>query len=191
MPGNRHNRDQVLRRRAEVSELYLSQGLSMEEIAQRLQVSPQQVSHDMQRCRESWRSAANINVGEMAKRELARLDTVESQAWISWRKSAGLHKVERWEVSSDGTKRKVVTEERRIGDPAFLGLVTKCVEQRCKLLGLNAPPKVVVEGKLSIEQFREICEEADRIEAAEAERRKLSAAEGCTVPGEDEPTKIH
>src|SRR5262249_50307600 len=64
----------------------------------------------------------------------------------------------------------IETSERQ----CFLGLVTKCVEQRCKLLGLNAPPKVVVEGKLSIEQFREICEEANRIEAAEAERRKLS-----------------
>lgn len=146
-------------------------GWLQEEIAQELGVSQQQVSYDILQMRRAWQERAAIDVEGATGRELARLDYIEEQAGAAW-----LHSLEdarttrtvrrEWDVTvpvkrrgTDGmveeTREKVgmaasaasVSMAHSAGNPAYLIVIVKCVEQRAKLLGLNKPERIKVSGE--------------------------------------------
>jgi hypothetical protein len=163
VPLNRHSRDEVLKRRAQVSEAYLS-GQTQSAIAARLGVSQQQISSDLAVLRTEWRSSALVNMDEAKRTELAKIDLVESSAWAGWARSIGKHRVVREEVDSTGKRRHIVTVENLAGAPRFLGIVNQCIEARTKLLGLYAPLETRITGKLSIDDIRQILQDGGELD---------------------------
>jgi hypothetical protein len=80
--------------------------------------------------------------------QLAKLDALEAQCWKAWRKSQETREtvrevVERRPIPDDPPrlKKRTVIRTSQAGDPRFLDLVLSCSNQRCKLLGLDAPKK--------------------------------------------------
>jgi hypothetical protein len=140
--------DQLLTRRKLVSELYL-QCLSLAEIGKQLGVSAMTVYKDMQYCREQWRTRITDNMELLRQRELGRIDHLELEYWRGFQRTVGVVKIYK-EESGTGAQGPIaknsVTRERKAGDPRFLDGVQKCIEQRRKILGLDAPSQVQVGG---------------------------------------------
>ena len=63
----------------------------------------------------------------------------------------------------------ITKSEELAGDPRFLGAVLKCVERRCRLLGLDAPTKSIVAG--SADELSRLVEEA-RARVLKAKKKK-------------------
>ena len=143
MPKGRKGRtpDQILKDREEIARLYL-QRLSQREIGERLGLSRQQVGYDLEAVRQEWLQSALVNFDARKAEELARIDRLEREYWDAWEAS----KQERETVSTEqvsggrGDRTKAaIRKEQPSGDPRFLAGVERCIERRCKLLGLDAP----------------------------------------------------
>lgn len=138
----KHQRELDLER---ISAMYLT-GLSQDEIARRVGVSQGQVSYDLKEIHRRWREQTTLNIDEAKQRELERIDVLERTYWDAWR----LSKEERTKTrtSSKGQDKSASIEKESLtGNPAYLAGVQWCIEQRCKLLGLNAPTRTEVTGK--------------------------------------------
>jgi len=125
-----------------VSELYLA-GRTQYQISLLVHVTPQQVSQDLKRIREQWRATALLNVDEKVDLELAKADQVEHEAWVAWDYSIGQHTVVMDREGNDGSARVTRTEESA-GDPRFLETILKCIDIRCRILGLYSPTSIKV-----------------------------------------------
>jgi len=101
-------------------------GMGHAEIAAKLGVSRQQIVYDMKVIRQRWQDNTTMDLTDAKSQELARIDQLERVYWDAW---------------------KLQCEDNQIatGDPALLAGILKCIERRCKLLGLDAP--LQLEGK--------------------------------------------
>jgi hypothetical protein len=143
--GPKRTRFQRERDYVAIARLYL-QGAAQAEMATILNLSPAQVCRDLQVVENRWRAATVLNMDAAKARELAKIDELERTYWQAWLES----KTER-QITS--TKRKgkdseaMLRRERRDGNPAFLDGVMKCIERRCRLLGIDAPVRQEHTGK--------------------------------------------
>lgn len=131
---------------------YYLRGKYQSEIATIIGVSLPQIKYDLRTIQKRWRESSMVNMNEAKQRELTRIDELERAAWDAWERSKETFVSTRSETSGDGKRDKEgrpiaskgkltkVTEER-YGDPRFLDIVTKCVEKRSKILGLDEPDK--------------------------------------------------
>ncbi len=139
------------RDRAEVAELYLKQW-TQQEIADKLDLSRVTVGADLKFIQKSWRESSLIDMNEAKQRELERIDKLEREYWRAWEKSQqdaeeSTQKAAT-ELMPDGEiKRKpggevVLKKKGQSGDASYLRGIQWCIEQRCKILGIEAPQKV-------------------------------------------------
>jgi len=106
------------------------------------------IRRDIDSVRDEWKKDAIINLHEHRMRELERIDSVEAEAWIAWDRSCE-QQVTVTVRKNVGVAEDVggVTEESTVthpfsGDPRYLAIAQKCVDQRTRLLGLDAPVTV-------------------------------------------------
>ena len=106
---------------------------------------------DVQRLLKEWQDERLENTEDRITAELARIDLVIKEAWMAWEKSK--EDYDRRSKSGEFTPKKdkqgvVVTmdiirqfqneaQERCYGNPKYLDVILKAMEQRCKLLGLS------------------------------------------------------
>lgn len=125
--------------------MYLS-GHTQAQIAEQLNLSQAQVSRDLKEVQRQWREQTTLNIDEAKQRELERIDVLERTYWEAWRHSREERTKTR--TSSKGQDKSASIEKESLtGNPAYLAGVQWCIEQRCKLLGLNAPTRTEVTGK--------------------------------------------
>src|SRR5688572_18434627 len=105
-------------RRAKVSDLYC-RGCRQWEIAAQLGVSADTIAGDLKHIRETWKAAGVRDMTATREAELAKLDTIEREAWNAWENEH---------------------------DPRFLEKVLQCIKRRAELLGLDAPTKQQIFG---------------------------------------------
>jgi hypothetical protein len=132
----------ALERRKNVAARYL-RGQTQWEIARAFEVNQCTVSRDLEMIHKEWLAQAVLADGERTAHELAKLDEVERQAWASWERSKENAEIIRARMRGEGEGAQVETEKiirGQVGDPRFLDIVLKCVERRCKLLGLDEIP---------------------------------------------------
>jgi hypothetical protein len=143
-PGRRFTKDEILRRREKVADLYCRRRTQIQ-IAEEVGVSQRQVSDDLEKVRAWWLESTLRNFDALKSEQLARLDQIEREAWAAWERSIGTHRVEKAEKRQSAqlgdTTIASVTKEERAGNPKFLELVGQCVSKRCEILGLAAPVK--------------------------------------------------
>lgn len=148
----------IAQRRQQVARLYL-QGQGQTEIALELEMGQSTVSKDLAHIHTAWRESAIRDFDALRDLEIARLNTIEREAWSAWERSqqpavttitSGTAK-----TRSENTKR---ITRHQFGNPRFLELALRASEERRKLLGLDAPLKiapVTPDGRpLTIEQRR-------------------------------------
>ena len=152
-----------------ISSLYL-RGWRQVDIAAEVGVAQSQIAYDLKTIQSRWRKQTAINLDEAKNKELARIDTLEREYWDAWERSKGERVKGRQKQSETGGKKKVewatVEKEQLIGNPAYLSGVEKCIEMRCKLLGIYAPTKVDAVTK-NIDLTKLTGEQLDRIAAGE------------------------
>ena len=96
-------------------ELYLN-GYTQAAIAGEMGVSQQQINYDIRAILDRWRDEMVQDIDKAKARELRRVDRLEREYWTLYRTNNA---------------------------PETLARVQWCVEQRCKILGLNAPKAAV------------------------------------------------
>jgi hypothetical protein len=139
------------------AELYL-QGYSLQEISDHVAsvrdytLSRVQVHYDIKLIHERWKEAYIETYDTMKVRELARIDKLERAYWDAWERSMKDKVEEEHEGTSNkmtNAKGRAVQEHKqskgkkkrttRDGTARFLEGIQWCIQQRCKILGLNAP----------------------------------------------------
>lgn len=154
MPQNR--KSEIQNRRLKVAQMYL-QGAYQSVIAKELSVSEGQISQDLKFLRKEWQKDRIAAIDEKIAEELAKIDNLERKNWEGWDKSIKDHKRTTSKVKGQlgsktpDSREMQETEIIKDGDPRFLQGVQKCIELRCKLLGLDAPIKIKNETSLFLD----------------------------------------
>jgi hypothetical protein len=139
--AKRRSKSQITRDLKRIGELYL-QGRYQHEIAEELGLSTGTISNDLKRLHAEWRESAATDIEKKKSEELSKIDHLERTYWEGWLRSCEDEVVttERFfEVDGEEKSETTVKTKPRDGNTKFLDGVDKCVRQRCKILGVEAP----------------------------------------------------
>ena len=132
----------------ETAALYL-RGLTHHEMAQRLNVSRQQIGYDLKVLQRRWQESALADFNAKKAAELARVDELERTYWEAWERSCQFREVTTQERTQEGegqagdSRLKAgVRKEQRDGNAEFLKGIERCIEMRCKIIGAFAAVKI-------------------------------------------------
>jgi hypothetical protein len=132
----------------ETAALYL-RGLTQMEIAQRLNVSRQQIGYDLKLLQQRWQESALADFNAKKAAELAKMDELERTYWEAWERSCQFREVTTQErtqggegQAGDGRLKAGVRKEQRDGNAEFLKGIERCIEMRCKIIGAFAAVKI-------------------------------------------------
>lgn len=149
--GPKRTHHQILRDRQLVADWYC-QGITQAEIAERInedrdyELSQQTISNDLRAVQKAWLESSLRDFDEMRAEQLGKIDRLEREYWRGWERSCEDAETVRNEGPASGVEKIVKTKKGQAGNPAFLAGVERCVERRCKLLGLDAPVKQELTG---------------------------------------------
>lgn len=137
-------------RRRKVASLYL-RGIWQPEIAGMVGISQSTVSRDLAVVRKWWLEEARADYDAKVAEQLAKIDAVELEAWTEWQKSKGRERTKRAvkKYGKGGKTEKIeetTTTETLLPEARYLEIIHKCIERRCKLLGLDAPERKEITG---------------------------------------------
>lgn len=145
-----HHTAAVQARRERIARFYL-QGLTQDEIARRENSTQPTISKDLKAIRTAWREGAVRDFDAAREQELDKIDHLERVYWQAWDRSCQ-------DKTRSRTKRRTggpavqdeagLEREQRDGNPAYLDGVQWCIERRCKLLGLDAPERHVLDAMM-------------------------------------------
>lgn len=156
--------------RAAIAAQYL-RGATQADIAAALGIDRSTVSRDLAAVRAQWLAASVRDFDAQRAEELAKIDAVEREFWAAYERSKVTKEITLTE-KRDGERASTharVQREPRDGSAVYLDGVLRCIERRCRLLGLDAPERFVIHwDQLTPEQL-------DRLAAGEAPQRVLSA----------------
>jgi hypothetical protein len=144
---------------------WLIEGLSQEQIAEKLNISQQQISYDLKIIQHQWKQQTAIDFDKYKARILAEIALAKKKAWEGWNRSCEEFKsrsISAKPVQVRDDKGNVITEslkptsqtihtETRVGDPRFLAEINRLIERECKLLGLDAPERIDGNGVIVID----------------------------------------
>ena len=159
----RRSTSELIRDRRRIADMYL-QGQTQTHIAETLGLAQSTISGDISALHREWRKSALIDIDERKAQELAKVDRLEREYWAAWEQSCavGVQVSREKRVGQDAvTQSKTV--DKPGGDPRFLAGVERCIERRCKLLGLDAPTKIDHGGTIETKDVTDL-PDADRIE---------------------------
>jgi len=118
------------------------------------------IHDDLAALTSEWKASALRDITEVKAAELAKLDELEREAWIAWRRGIGRKQTRTTKSVKVGKGDAVLAlpettlrTEHLNGDPRYLGIVLDCQQRRAKILGLDAPTKLEHGGKISLEQL--------------------------------------
>ena len=148
-PGSttRHS-EQRLSDRSKLAGLYLH-GVSTTEMAVRVGLTRRTVQAELVAIRDDWKGRTQIDFESAIAQQLDRVDLVEKYAFEGWERSLTRKTVETKQAVrtvSGQVDRATVRAETGNGDPAFLARMSWCIEQRCRILGLEKPREVTIHG---------------------------------------------
>lgn len=132
--------------RREICRMYL-QRQTQEAIAKRLGLTRSLVAYDLAEVQKRWRAEALIDLSQRKAEELARIDALEREYWRAWEASHDPWEEPAPSESYDGElalkraqKAAAGKQAQRTGYSGYLEGVERCIEMRCRLLGLYLLP---------------------------------------------------
>lgn len=140
-----------------IARLYL-RGYSQAEILRRMNservypLTGPQIGIDLQELHKRWVESQLIDLNAAKQQELERLRLLEEAYWQAWERSTQKQVEMESELTDDkGIEGAAVTRQRnktitreRDGAEGFLKGIERCIELRCKILGLFDPKKVAL-----------------------------------------------
>lgn len=137
---NRIQRESDLQR---IAEMYLS-GRTQSDIGNTLGLTQQTISNDLKALQKRWVESSLRDFDDLRAEQLAKIDKIEAHYWAAWDRSRTERKRNKVGRKTGDTNTDSVetATEGRDGNPAFLMGVERCIDRRCKLLGLDAPTKI-------------------------------------------------
>lgn len=130
-----------------IASLYL-RGVFQADIAAKLKVSRQQIGYDIKELQRRWQQSALVDIDAAKGKELAKIDETERQAWRGWRRSV-VESEKHMKMARDADGVRFIEsreeKEKQVGDPRYLQIVLACVDRRVKILGLDAPKKLIID----------------------------------------------
>lgn len=165
MPYNR--KYVIVERRKRIAELYLK-GHYQQQIADTVGVSRRQVGKDLEKINEMWQKECVTSIEKAKTRELMKIDKLEQTYWEAWEKSIKDYnqKIEKQKgkpinldpespptIKTDSLER-TKKEVLNFGNPAYLAGIERCIDLRCKILGIHAPTEVKHSGNLFLELMK-------------------------------------
>lgn len=145
--------------------MYL-QGYSMREIREILgnlrpyKLAEETIFADINDILNEWRKAYIADIDILKAQELQHINMLERAYWEGYERSLrdaeSITSTQLDDRASPATphgkplptltrRRTTVKKDKRDGDPEFLNGVRWCIEQRCKILGINAPEKIAIQ----------------------------------------------
>ena len=143
MAAPKRHPDDVKRDRELVAKLYV-QGKSQDAIAAiiseqyKFSITRQQISIDLKEIRKQWLESSVRDFDALKSEQLAKIDYMESEAWDAWEKSKTNSKSVTRKQGGKLSGEVTTKVESLTGNPAYLNIVDRCIERRCRLLGLDA-----------------------------------------------------
>jgi len=180
--------DQIRKGRAEVARLYL-EGRTQADIGAQLGLSRQQIGYDLGAVRQEWLRSSLVDFNAKRAEELARIDRLEREYWSAWEASKQDRQTSTTEqtTGAEGERLKAaIRKADQAGDPRYLAGVERCIEARCKLLGLHAPQRHRHGGDEDAPPIRlavnpaAVIEAGRRLEAQQLARAGVPSADGGT-----------
>lgn len=136
----KENKRLIELRRIAVADRYLK-GMSIKQIAADLSLNDRLICSEIEAIRSEWKAARVGFVDQAVLEQLEKIDQLEREAWAAYERSCRPAKSTTITEDDDGNTVTKIERRESAGDPRFLALVDKQVEQRRKLLGLDAPVK--------------------------------------------------
>jgi hypothetical protein len=120
----------------------------MYQIAQELDISDATVARDLKEIQKLWLASSLRDFDAARAQEIAKIDQAEREYWAAWQRSQvpAPDEPQFYRTDAQGNETGQPRPWVKPGDPRFLQGVERCVERRCKLLGLDAPQKLDVSG---------------------------------------------
>ena len=118
-------------------------------MAVRVGLTRRTVQAELVAIRDDWKGRTQIDFESAIAQQLDRVDLVEKYAFEGWERSLTRKTVETKQAVrtvSGQVDRATVRAETGNGDPAFLARMSWCIEQRCRILGLEKPREVTIQG---------------------------------------------
>ena len=148
-PGSttRHS-EQRLSDRSKLAGLYLH-GVSTTEMAVRVGLTRRTVQAELVAIRDDWKGRTQIDFESAIAQQLDRVDLVEKYAFEGWERSLTRKTVETKQAVrtvNGQVDRATVRAETGDGNPVYLARLSWCIEQRCRILGLEKPREVTIQG---------------------------------------------
>src|SRR5262249_16220414 len=100
--------------------------------------------------RQEWLQSSLLDFNARKAEELARIDRLEREYWSAWEASKKERQTSTTEQTTDAEGEKLKAGIRKVeqtGEPRYLAGVERCIEQRVKSLGLNAPTETRLTGQ--------------------------------------------
>jgi hypothetical protein len=131
------------------------------EIAAKIGVDQSTVSRDLKALHQEWLNSALLDFNEAKAQELAKIDRLEREYWDAWERSKEdaeqITERGRGKGVKEGEERprpsefeKTIQRRGQVGDAAFLRGVQWCIEQRCKILGIEAAKRYEHSGGMMV-----------------------------------------
>lgn len=127
-----------------ISREYLK-GRLQAEIAFELGLSLATIKRDLAQMRQRWLNSALRDFDALKAEQLAKIDTVEAEAWAMWSRSCERQvrtSTQTIEASHHPGCNTRTDAQQGSGDPRYLQIALQCVERRSKLMGLDASDKI-------------------------------------------------
>jgi len=118
-------------------------------MAVRVGLTRRTVQAELVAIRDDWKGRTQIDFESAIAQQLDRVDLVEKYAFEGWERSLTRKAVETKQAVrtvNGQVDRATLRAETGNGDPAFLARMSWCIEQRCRILGLEKPREVTVQG---------------------------------------------
>jgi len=167
---NKRTKAQVVADRAVIADMMI-EGRGIHYITEHINnirdgynLSMSAINYDINVIRKQWIESYLEDINAAKAKELARIDRIEMAAWDAWELSKRTvtktekERTENEQVGKTGLAfqkhRKVkakTTETERDADKEFMKVIQWCVEQRCKILGINAPQRYDISWKKQAE----------------------------------------
>lgn len=128
----------ALAKQEEIAKLYV-RGMTQYAIAEKLGTTRDSVNAAIMAIRKRWRESTIASFDEKVSQQLAKYDAVEAAAWEGWERSLRndvTKSIEKIDGDDGTTTKKKKQESEQAGNPAFLAVINKTIESRCRLLGL-------------------------------------------------------
>jgi hypothetical protein len=145
-------KNQIAMSRLEIARRAIA-GEPQETIARDLGISPSFLSRELKKLREQWQAETGATITEHKAKEIAKLFAAEREAWAAWDRSKTeavetlAERTGNGPVRADGERRRsTLRKSNRDGSWQFIETILRCIQQRCRIMGLFAAERVAHSG---------------------------------------------